>query len=71
MHGNPYLIILRRQLKKYIAEQRGPAQLATGKQQGELARIKKETTSLKRKLSALEAQKAKLERALTRRTTQR
>jgi hypothetical protein len=59
--GNPYLRILRSQLEKYIAEQRGAKELKDTKAKGGLRKIKKEIAALKRKLKALRARQAKLE----------
>ena len=62
--GNPYLRVLRRQLERYIAEELGGDRLASGKIQTELRQIKKETTDLQRRLTALEARKTELEKVL-------
>lgn len=51
--GNPYLRILRSQLEQYIAEQLGADRLASGKKQTELRKIKKEISSLKKRLKVL------------------
>jgi hypothetical protein len=59
--GNPYLRILRNQLETYIAEERGPSDLAGTKTRTELRKIKKEMAQLKKKLTALQARKAELE----------
>ena len=59
--GNPYLRILRSQLKQYITEQCGSLQLRSKKTQAELRKIKKDIVALKRKLSTLEARKAEIE----------
>ena len=60
--GNPYLRILRRQLENYIAEQRGTTFLASGKDQTELRKIKKEMADLKRRLAALQARRTEIEK---------
>jgi hypothetical protein len=62
--GNPYLRILRSQLEKYIAQQLGSKHLAGGKAQTELRKINKEIGSLKKKLAALQIQKAEMEKAV-------
>ncbi|MFO7639778.1 MAG: hypothetical protein R6X17_00465 [Candidatus Competibacteraceae bacterium] len=60
--GNPYLRLLRSQLERYIAEERGADYLARGKNQTELRKIKQEIADLKHRLGELEARKAALER---------
>jgi hypothetical protein len=62
--GNPYLRVLRSQLELYIAEKLGSEHLASKKAQTELHAIKKEITSMRTKLAALEARKVELERTL-------
>ena len=62
--GNAYLRILRSQLEPYIAETFGSEYLVKTKSQTELRAINKEIADLKSKLSALEARKAALGRAL-------
>ncbi len=62
--GNPYLRVLRSQLEPYIAEQLGPAYLASNKAKTELRAVSKEIADLRRKLTELEARKVELERAL-------
>lgn len=62
--GNPYLRILRSQLEGYIAEQLGSRHLRGKKAQVELRKINEEIGSLKKKLIALEAQKADIEAAI-------
>lgn len=62
--GNPYLRVLRSQLERYIAAQVGSKHLASAKTQTELRQVKKEIAGLKKKLTALEARKAELERAM-------
>ena len=61
MWGNPYLRVLRSQLERYIAEELGEDHLSSGKREAELRKVKREITSLKRKLKALEVRKAELE----------
>jgi hypothetical protein len=64
--GNPYLKIVRSQLEKYIAQQLGSNHLAGTKARTELRKINTEIASLKKKLAALQAQKADMEKAVTR-----
>ena len=59
--GNPYLRILRRQLEQYIVEELGEDYLSNLQTQIELRKIKKEITSLKRKLKKLQSRKTELE----------
>ena len=61
--GNPYLRILRSQLEPYIVEQLGAEYLADKKGGTELRAVNKEIADLRRRLAALEARKATLERA--------
>ncbi len=61
--GNPYLRVLRSQLEPYIAEQLGAEHLARRKSQTELRAISKEIADIRKKLAALEARKAELERS--------
>jgi hypothetical protein len=65
MHGNPYLKLLRSQLEKYITQELGKDHLLSVTRQSELRKVKKEITSLKRKLAALERQKQELESSLS------
>jgi hypothetical protein len=60
----PYLRILRSQLELYIVQQLGSEYLVRTKSQTELRAISKEIADLKKKLSALEARKAALGRAM-------
>ena len=62
--GNPYLRILRSQLELYIAQQLGSEYLVETKSKTELRAINKEIADLKKELSALEARKAALGRAI-------
>jgi len=62
--GNPYLRVLRSQLEPYIVEQFGQEYLVDRKAKTELRAINKEMAELKKRLSALEARKATLERAI-------
>lgn len=52
--GNPYLRILRNQLEQYIAEELGADYLSKSKKQKELRKIKKEMTSLQKRLDELQ-----------------
>ena len=60
--GNPYLRLLRSQLEQYIVEELGADRLSSGKKQTELRKIKREITTLKRRLKALEARRIELEK---------
>ncbi len=62
MCGNPYLKVLRSQLEKYITEKLGKDHLQTGKTQTELLKIKKEMTTLIKRLDELQARKTELEK---------
>ena len=62
--GNPYLRLLRSQLERYIADELGADRLSTGKRQTELRRIKREMTTLKKRLKELDAQKTELEKQM-------
>lgn len=62
--GNPYIRVLRSQLEPYIIEELGSEYLVTKKSQTELRTIRKEIVELRKKLAALEARKAELERAV-------
>jgi hypothetical protein len=56
------LRILRSQLDRYIAEKLGSSHLASTKTRIELRKVKKETAELKKKLTALQARKAEIEK---------
>ena len=62
--GNPYLRVLRSQLELLIVAQLGSEYLTSKKYQTELRVISKEIAETKKKLAALEARKAELERAI-------
>ena len=62
--GNPYLRVLRSQLEPYIIEELGSEYLVSKKSRTELRAINKEIADLKEKLTALEARKVTLERAI-------
>jgi hypothetical protein len=64
--GNPYLRVLRSQLEQYIAEELGGARVASGRNQTELRKVKKEIADLRKRLTQLEARKIELENALRR-----
>jgi coenzyme F420-reducing hydrogenase delta subunit len=51
--GNPYLRLLRSQLEQYITEKLGADRLASGKNQTELRKIKKEMADLAKRLAEL------------------
>jgi hypothetical protein len=58
--GSPYIMILRKQLEKYIVERQGPRQLTVVKNLTELKKVKSEISQLKRKLNTLEVRKNKI-----------
>ena len=60
MHGNPYLRLLRKEVEALVAEKHGADYLNQKNLDTELAKVNKEIRSLKRKVSALEKEKAKL-----------
>ena len=62
--GNPYLKLLRRQLEHYIDEELGTTFLLNAKKQTELAKIKKEITSLQKQLKKLQEEKTELEKQM-------
>jgi hypothetical protein len=62
--GNPYLRVLRSQLEKYIAEERGEDYLLRLKNQTELRRVKKEISDLKKRLEGLQQRKNELEASI-------
>jgi hypothetical protein len=62
--GNPYLRILRSQLERYLAEERGADNVRRVKTQTELRRVKKEIAVLKKRLVKLQALKLTLEASL-------
>lgn len=64
--GNPYIRVLRRQLELYIVDKYGADRLWRRKNQAELRGIKKEMTTLKKRLSDLQARKTELETAMRR-----
>lgn len=60
--GNPTFKILRGQLERYIAEQRGAEYLSVSRDQTELRKIKREMAHLKRRMNVLQARRAELEK---------
>jgi len=64
MWGNPYLRILRNQLERFIAEERGQDSLLKEKNITELRRIKSEIAKIKKRLKELETQKAEIEKLI-------
>ena len=61
MWGNPYLKVLRGQLEQLITEKFGAEYLVEQNRQTELRVIKKEMTTVKKRLKELEARKTELE----------
>ena len=59
--GNPFLRILRKQLEEYIEDRLGKDYLAKMKNKTELRMVKKEISSLKKKLTVLNDRKEHLE----------
>ncbi len=59
-HGNPYFRLLRSELKLLVCELYGPERLEEQAVKHQLQKINRELNSLKRKIKALEKQKAKL-----------
>ncbi len=59
-HGNPYFRLLRSELKSLVCELYGPEHLEEQAVKHQLQKINRELNSLKRKIKALEKQKAKL-----------
>ena len=59
--GNPYIRILRSQLEQYIEEELGRDHLLHIKHQAELRKVKKEISTLKKKMDKLQARKNELE----------
>ena len=64
IYGTAYLRVLRSQLELLIVAQLGSKYLTSKKYQTELRVISKEIAETKKKLAALEARKAELERAI-------
>jgi hypothetical protein len=60
--GNPYLKVLRGQLEQFIAEQLGEDYLSKVKNQTELRTIKKEISTLKKRLDELQSRKKYLKK---------
>ena len=61
MQGNPWLRVLRGQLEQLITEKFGAEYLVEQNRQTELRVIKKEMTTVKKRLKELEARKTELE----------
>ncbi len=64
IHGNPYLRLLRRQLEQYLSDELGTDNVERKKRENDLRAIKKEISTLKRRLKELETEKAVLESEL-------
>ena len=64
MQGNPYIKILRSQLEQYVAEEKGADYLIRNKIQSELRAVKRELSSLERKIKNLRSRKVDLETKL-------
>ena len=62
IYGNPYLRILRNQLEHFIEAELGQNYLSKRKNQSELRRIKKEISTLKKKLNELQYRKEVIEK---------
>ena len=62
--GNQYLRILRSQLEKYISEKLGKNYMEKVKAETELRTIKREITTLRKNLDALQLRKSELEKLL-------
>ncbi|MFH1006167.1 MAG: hypothetical protein V1800_01530 [Candidatus Latescibacterota bacterium] len=63
--GNPYIRILRSQLENYIAAKLGKKYLTKVKNEAELKKIKREISSLSKKLKELQIRKTEIETALS------
>ena len=61
IYGNPYLRVLRGQLEHFIEAELGRKYLSKRKNQSELRRIKKEISTLKKKLKELQSRKEVIE----------
>ena len=64
MHGNPYYRILRRELESYIADELGADFLLKTKSQTELRCIKREMTTMKKRMDELQARRTEIENLL-------
>jgi hypothetical protein len=62
--GNPYLRVLRSQLEQFIIDQHGSGYLASEKAHTQLRIVNRGITENRKKLAALEARKAELEREI-------
>lgn len=63
IHGNPYLRLLRSQLEEYISEQHGQDYVMNMNTQTELRKLNREISATKKKLDALLARRAELEKS--------
>jgi prefoldin subunit 5 len=59
------LRVLRSQIEAYITDERGSDQLAATKREAELRKIKREISVLKKQLTALQARRATIEKAIS------
>jgi hypothetical protein len=62
--GNPYLRILRSQLERYIAEKLGKKYLTKVQNESELKKIKREISTINKKLKTLQSRKTEMEKTL-------
>ena len=62
IYGNPYVVILRRQLEQYIAEEMGSKHLSGIINQKKIRMLKEEISETKHKLQSLELELAALEK---------
>jgi hypothetical protein len=60
-HGNPYIRVLRSQLEAYFVAELGDDYLRSWQAKTELRRIKREMTTLRKRLDELVARKAEIE----------
>ena len=63
--GNPYLRILRRQLEEYITKKLGKKYLEKVKNEAELKKLKREISTLNKKLKELHRRKTEIENILS------
>ena len=63
IYGNPYLRVLRSQLEHFIEAELGQNYLSERKKHAELRRIKKEISTLEKKLNELQSRKEVIENA--------
>jgi hypothetical protein len=62
--GNPYLKLLRGQLEQFIANELGKDYPSKGRNETELRKIKKEISSLNKRLNELQSRKAVIEKTM-------